>query len=337
MEKIKWGIAGTGYIARRFAQAMDFTKQTEKTAVCSRSLEQANEFASEYRFQAHYDSFGAMLAQSSLDVAYIATPNHVHFDYVVQALEAGVHVLCEKPMADNMQQLETMIAKAKEKGLFLMEGMWSRCFPATQKVRKWIAEGKIGQIRSVHAGFGLHPIKAEWQQWKTSREMSAGALRDLGVYTLSMAHMAMGELPLEIASSYQLKNGTDIHEELLLKYNGGKTAFLVSSYNMITDYRAYFIGDQGMISLGDLFYCPNKAELFLDQEYDMQKRDCVEYFCEEYPSTGFQYEIDHVNEALLSDKKESSLYSLQDSKTICSIIDGLRKEWGIVYDSDSSI
>ena len=103
MKQIRWGVVGTGYIAGNLAECMDFVPEAQKTAVTGTSMEKARAFAEKHGFEAGFDSLEDMLAQAKPDVVYIAVPNHLHFGLVMQALEAGVNVLCEKPMADDRQ------------------------------------------------------------------------------------------------------------------------------------------------------------------------------------------------------------------------------------------
>lgn len=333
METIKWGVVGTGYIAGNFAECMNYVPGAQKTAVTGTSIEKARGFADKHGFEAGFSDFGEMLETARPDVIYIAVPNHLHFRFVMAALEAGVGVLCEKPIADNTAQLEQMIAKARAQEVFLMEGMWTRFFPAVQKACDWIDAGAIGRVRSVRAAFGLKSAP-DWQMWKASAASSAGALRDVGVYSLAMAFLGFREMPESVASVYTLKNGADSHSELMLRYSGGRAAFLTGSFEIITDPRAIFYGDDGLIILGDKFWCPNRAELYAYDSEDILATTLTETFEDAYPSHGFQYEIAHVMECILHGRKESSLYPLEESLKSVRLTDSLRKEWGVRYPSD---
>jgi len=236
-------------------------------------------------------------------------------------------------MADNLWQLNDMISKAKEKDVFFMEGMWTRCFPAMIKVREWISDGKIGRVRSVHASLGIK-ANEDWQGWKAKAEYAGGAIKDLGVYTIAMAFAGFGgEYPEDIISSMVEKYGADYHSELFLKYIGGRTAYLINSFDMVTEHTAVFYGDEGSIICSRLSN-PGYAELFTYKGGDEFTRSSVEVFRDDYPSHGMQYEIQHVQDCLASGKKESDVFPLAESVSICKLIDGLRKDWGVVYSSD---
>jgi len=333
MNKMKWGVVGTGYIGNIFADCMAYVEGAEKAAVCASNIDKANGFADKHGFEKRYDDFDKMLAEAEFDIAYIAVPNMMHYEFAMKAIDAGKHVLCEKPMADNLWQLDDMIAKAKEKDVFLMEALWTRCFPAMRKVREWIRGGKIGQLLSVRAEFGIKANEG-WQGWKAKAEYAGGAIRDVGIYTLGMAFAGYeGEYPEDIVSSMTEKFGADYHSELFLKYSGGRTAYLTNSFNMVTGHMAVFFGDEGAISCGKVWN-PNYAELFTYQGGDEFTRNSVEIFRDDHPSHGMQYEIQHVQDRIAAGYKESDLFPLAESVAICKLTEGLRKEWGVRYSSD---
>ena len=143
MNETRWAIVGTGYIANEFAKGMQEAAAAELVAVVSRSEENGKTFAQRYGCNTVYTELAEMLQNARPDIVYIAIPNDCHFSYIMTVLEAGIPVLSEKPMVDNRRQLDAVLAKAREKDVFLMEGMWTRCFPAVRQARSWIAEGKI--------------------------------------------------------------------------------------------------------------------------------------------------------------------------------------------------
>ncbi|MDR1587467.1 MAG: Gfo/Idh/MocA family oxidoreductase [Treponema sp.] len=336
MKTIKWGILGTGYIANLFAEAMIAVDpaEHEKSAVCATSLEKAQLFCKQHGFNSPYSDFDAMLKDTKPNIVYIAVPNLLHYQFVMKALERGSHVLCEKPMADNAKQLREMLDKAKEKDLFLMEGMWTRCFPAVRKIREWLREGKIGKIKAVRADFGLKAVEG-WQGWKASAAHGGGAVRDVGIYTIAWAFLAYpGEVPRAINSVYRIKDGADFHSELLFRYSGDRTAFLTGSFDMVTDHTVSIYGDQGVITAGPKHWCPKRAEIFKYHPANEFQRKLTERYEDDYPFNGMQYEITHAGDCIRTGKKESELFTAEESLGITRIIDSLRREWGVRYPSD---
>ena len=305
----------------------------EPFAVCARDIQKAKSFAAKYGIKHSFDNFEKLL-DAGPEILYVAVPNLLHYEFVMKALERGIHVLCEKPMADNKPQLESMIAIAKAKNLFLMEGMWTRCFPAALKIREWLSSDAIGTVKAVRADFGLKAVEG-WQGWKASALHGGGALRDVGIYALAWAFFAFsGELPQKIDSAFRLKNGADYHSELFLRYSGGRTAFLTGSFDMVTNHELVIYGDRGLITAGPKLWCPRQAELYRYSASHEFEKEKAETFTDDYQGTGMQYEIDHVTKCVLSGKTESPLFPLSESLDICSVIDSLRKEWGVRYNSD---
>jgi len=239
-----------------------------------------------------------------------------------------------KPMADNEWQLQDMLKKAEEKGVFLMEGMWTRCFPATRKLCEWLEAGKIGNVKSVRADFGLKAVEG-WQGWKASASHAGGALRDVGIYCLAWAFLAFnGESPLKIHSVCRMKNNADYHDEMLLHFSQERTAYITASFDMVTNHSVSIYGENGVITVGPRLWCPQQAELFMFDPTDEFTRKKTESFEDNHLYSGMQYEISHVNECIRSGKRESPYFSLKETLAIARLIDSLRKEWGVRYPSD---
>ena len=213
---IRWAIMGTGYIANRFARGMTQVKDATLCAVVSRDEARGRAFAEKYGGAAVYTDLNLMLLEESPDVLYIGTPNDCHYAAIVAALNAGVNVLSEKPMVDNRRQWNEVTALASEKDLFLMEGMWTRCFPAVRRARQWIAEGRIGKPLTVRAFFEMHANPDDWQWWKAGIAHAGGALRDVGIYSLAMADMVFGRMPAHSFSAMESNGEVDQSFHMLL-------------------------------------------------------------------------------------------------------------------------
>lgn len=148
---IRWGILGTGKIARAFAEALAETPGAQLAAVASRSIAGADAFAAGFGQPRAFGSYQELADADGIDIVYIATPHPMHAANALMALGAGKAVLCEKPFTINRREAEQVVALAREKGLFLMEAMWTRFMPALAQVRSIIASGEIGQVRQVMA------------------------------------------------------------------------------------------------------------------------------------------------------------------------------------------
>ncbi len=327
MEQMRWVIVGTGYIANEFAKGMGEVKDARLSAVVSRNEDSGKAFARKYGCDRVYTDFTKMLAEEKPEVVYLAVPNDCHYRYIMEALERGIPVLCEKPIVDNGEQLEQILKKAKEKQTFLMEGMWTRCFPAVQRAQSWIKEGRIGRPLTVRSSFDIKPDPADWQPWKGGIRHAAGALRDVGIYALAMAHMVFPEKPQEIYSAMKSNGEVDESFRMLVDYGEGRTAVLGGAFNQIGTPETEITGDAGRIVIGPEFWHPFTATL-------MQNDGIVETFTAPYPATGFQFEIQEVQRCIREGRKESGRFTLEETRQIADIIENTRKNWGIFYEAD---
>ena len=155
MTKIRWGILGTGNIAKQFARGLAVLPDADLAAVGSRSQEGADGFGDEFDVPRRHSSYAALAGDPDVDAIYVATPHPLHCENSLLCLRAGKAVLCEKPFTVNAGEAEQVIALAREKGLFLMEAMWTRFLPAMAKVRQLLAEGAIGDVGMLAADFGF--------------------------------------------------------------------------------------------------------------------------------------------------------------------------------------
>ena len=192
MTTLRWGILGTGLIAGAFAADLVHTDSGEIAAVGSRRQARADAFGDRYGVPRRHASYEALVADPDVDVIYVATPHSFHHENALLALEAGKHVLVEKAFTMNAAQAVELVAVARERGLFLMEAMWTRFLPHVVEIRRLLAEGALGRVVTVMADHG------QWFAFDpTSRlfapELGGGALLDLGVYPVSFASMVLGE------------------------------------------------------------------------------------------------------------------------------------------------
>ena len=185
MKNIRFGIIGAGNIAKKFAAAAQMTDGAELCAVASKSADRAKDFAKQWNIPQAYDSYEALL-QSDIDAVYIATTNNNHYQSILLAASYKKHILCEKPLclhpADTIRAFDT----AKANNVFLMEAVWSRFLPSTQKVLSLIKEGSIGEIKFIKSAFSFSVAEKEDHRL-FSRELGGGALYDLGIYNIALS------------------------------------------------------------------------------------------------------------------------------------------------------
>ena len=191
MASTRWGIMGTGAIANDFAQALKTTPGAVLHAAASRSQASADAFAKKHGIARSFGSYEELAADGEVDIVYVATPHAFHRDNVLLCLGAGRHVLCEKPLAVSAAQVAECVAAARERNLFLMEGMWTRFFPVARAIRKAVAEGAIGKVVSVSASLGFK-LEPSFNPRLYEPALAGGALFDVGIYPALWISMILG-------------------------------------------------------------------------------------------------------------------------------------------------
>ena len=317
--KWRWGIIGTGRIARLFAKGLEQSHTGRLHAIGSRSEAAAASFGSDFSVSRCYGSYEDLVADPEVDVVYIATPNSLHRENAMLALEAGKPVLCEKPFTINAAEARSVIACARENDQFLMEAMWNRFFPAMVRLRELLGDGRIGEIRMIEADFGFRTDLNEEPVLFDSK-MGGGSLLDVGVYGVSLASHFLGP-PVEIASVASIgETGVDEQCAAVLRSEQGQLAVVKSSIVAETPQEATLIGTKGTIRIEGPFWCPQAMTLHRAEEEKVR----IEM---PYTGNGYQYEADEVGRCLRLEQKESELMSLEESVRVMETMDAIRAKW----------
>lgn len=320
----KWGILGTGAIARKLAEALSGTDGAECYAVASRTLSKAESFANEYGFAKTYGSYRELAEDPDVEVIYIATPMANHYEDSILCISNGKNVLCEKSIALNAQQFEAMLESVRKYDVFFMEAMWMKCRPTYRKVREWIDSGRIGEVRFIKADFLNHiPYNAESRLYKS--ECGGGAMLDLGVYPITIAADILGGMPDEIISSAVIgKDGVDLNNTTLLRY-GDAAASLDSGFQLQCRNNALISGTEGYITMGDWFHCSCEAYLYDNESVLLESAIILDEI------NGYEYEVREVHRCLENGEKESPLVPHYETLEVMRIMDECRKQWGMSY------
>ncbi|MCE5189385.1 MAG: Gfo/Idh/MocA family oxidoreductase [Eubacteriales bacterium] len=334
MKPVKWGIVGTGNIANQFAQGLQQVEHAQIAAVASRSLDSANAFAEKFSIPKRYGRYEDMAQDAELEIIYISTPHPQHFENVMLFLEAGYAVVCEKPLGVNAAQAEKMVAKAREKNVFLLEGMWTRFFPAFKQALEWVRSGRIGELKMIHADFG-YDGNSYRKQWRFQHDMAGGALLDVGIYPLALAFAMFGTNPIKVSGAAFIENGVDEYNSFTLEYDGGRIAVLSDGIGVKLDNRAFIGGSKGSVLLGEGWWHPSKAEFAPSGDSEVGISPDRDVFEQPYPSSGFQYEARAVQQYFLEGRKEAPEMPLDETLIIARTMDLLRKEWSLVYKEDN--
>ncbi|MEC8437432.1 MAG: Gfo/Idh/MocA family oxidoreductase, partial [Pseudomonadota bacterium] len=250
---IRWGILGTGLIAAEFAKAMHHVRDAELLSVGSRTRSSARDFANAHGIAHAHASYEALAEDPNVDVVYIATPHTLHFENTLLCLQAGKHVLCEKPFALNTAQVTDMVIAAREHKLFLMEAMWMRFIPLIRDLVRRLAENEIGEVKMLQADFGFRaPLDPSSRLFNL--DLGGGALLDIGIYPLAFATLLLGE-PEEITSvAHKTTTGVDEQSAYLLRHSQGQISVLASALRTQTSMSASVYGSHGHILLPKQFW-----------------------------------------------------------------------------------
>lgn len=323
MKKIRWGILGTGTIAWKFAQGLAVLPDAEIVAVGSRGWDTAVSFAQQFNIPHTHGSYEALAQDEEVDVVYIATPHVFHMENSLLCLEYGKAVLCEKPFAINKLQGETVFARARQKGLFIMDAMWTAFLPAMVMARKLVEDGVIGEVRLLTADFGY---RAEINPKSRTFDLAlgGGALLDVGIYPLALAQMLFGT-PLHISSQAHLgETGADEQTAMILGHEGGQLAVLHTAVRTETPHEAIIMGTEGRIKIHSPWWMP--ARLILTQPgSDEQIIDVP------FEGNGYHYEAAAVMECLRMGKMEHSLMPWTTTLALLETMDTIRAQIGLRY------
>jgi len=329
MKNIHWGIMGTGAIARKFAADLALVEDSSLVAIGSRTMTAATQFAINFQIEHIHGSYAGLALNPFVDVIYIATPHHLHYENTLLCLNSGKAVLCEKPFAINLTQAEAMVKLAKEKKLFLMEALWTKFLPHFIEMQRMIVDGLLGEIRVIKADFGFKP-QLPINNRLFDPELGGGSLMDIGIYNVFLALTLLGKPDQIDASMILSKSGVDEQCSVTFRYDNGAIAQLLSSLAADLPTEADICGTEGRIRLISKFYEPAGAIEYTN----ILGRKVIPVLLEK--GFGYQYEARHVADCLRKDLTESPVHSFADTLLLTETLDQIRTIAGIRYPADTS-
>ena len=252
---LRLGILGAANIARAFTAGVAPSKVVTVAAVASRDAGKAEAFARECGIPRSIGSYEALLADPEIDAIYNPLPNSLHAEWSIRALEAGKHVLCEKPLAMNVGEVRAMFAAAAKAGRHLVEAYPYRAQPQTLKLRELLAEGAIGKVRLIRSSFGV--AFSDPANIRLIPDVGGGSLLDAGSYSVSLALLAAGERPARAhAMAAWGETGVDLSVAATLVFPSGALAQISSSFATAFHRHALIAGDAGWIETTYLNHPP---------------------------------------------------------------------------------
>lgn len=326
---VRWGVVGPGRIAEKVADDFEHVPGAALTAVASRSLDRAEAFAQAYGVEKAYGSYAELLADDEVDVLYIATPHPQHHMIALAAIRAGKAVLVEKTFTATVAGAEEIAAAAREHQVFAMEAMWTRFQPAIVAALALIDDGAIGEVRQVEADLGVdRPYDPSDRLFDP--DQGGGAMLDLGVYVVSFAQYFLGTPDSVFVNGSLAPTGVDAEAGLLLGYEDGRSAALLTSLRHHTPGRARIQGTLGWIDVPPRFHHPTTIVLNRPgQEPETIERPPA--------GVGYSHELIEVTECVRAGKTESAVMPLADTLAVQRILNDACEQLGVVHSEDTEV
>src|SRR5437763_16043216 len=248
--QLRWGIMGTGGIARTFARGVATSETGTLLAVGSRTQEAAERFGTEFGVERRYGSYEALLADPAVQAVYISLPNHLHAEWTITCAQAGKHILCEKPLTTNFGEAMTVVEEVRRCDGFLMEAFMYRCHPQTARLKQLIDEGVIGEVRLIEAAFSFN-MGPRYENIRLSNPAAGGGIMDVGCYTTSMARLIAGAEPVDGTGVAHIGEISRVDERAVggLRFPRGIVASLVCGTQVHVDGDLRIWGSDGSIQV----------------------------------------------------------------------------------------
>lgn len=325
---IRWGIIGTGRMANLLARELRALcgHGAVLAAVASRDPTRAREFADRHDVARAYASVDELAAQTDIDAVYIASPPSAHAQHVRTCIAARKAVLCEKPFTINAREAGELIQRARDRGSFLMEAMWTRFLPSVISLRQSLQDREIGELQLIVAGGGFIPAP-DPDYYLFNPTLGGGALLDAGVYLVSMSSMVLGTPLRTFASADIGVHGVDEHDVLVLDHVDGARALLYVSLRTSRMPDLEIMGSRGRIRLhGPVFKPPG---------YTITRGDAFpEHRVPPVDGSGYGYQVLEVMNCLRKGHLESEVMPLDETLTIMRTLDNARSQFGMRYAAD---
>ena len=322
---LRVGVAGTGRIAQALVSGAAFAPEVRIVAVSSRHQAAATEFAQRYGIGRAHQGADRLADDDDVDLVYVASLNHLHHRDVCRFLDAGKHVLCEKPFALDAAKAAEMIAAAERNDRFLMDALWSRFLPSWQRVRSLVDGGAIGAPRSLSAELGFASTDPPHGRLR-DRAQGGGSLLDSGIYPHAFASWFLGEPERVHAVADIGPTGVDDETSCTLTYASGAHAQIRSSFRDALASAAFVAGPDGAIELSPRMHRSTRVVL-----RRLGRDDVVETL--PYEGNGLHLQLTHVARCIAEGRRDSPVMPVAETLGILRTLDAIRAQIGLRYDT----
>ena len=316
--KLRWGILGAARINERMLPAIVEATNAKLVAIASRRPGAAAQTLAQYApHQQHvqtYDNLDALLDDAGVEAVYLPLANHEHAEWTLRAIERGKHVLCEKPMALTVADIEAIAVAARQYKVTVMEGFMYRFHPQHARVLELIRSGVIGEVRSVRASYSFMMRPARIYRLAESVERGGGAMWDIGCYAIHSVRMFFDQNPVAVtAMSRYVESGADISTSGVIDFGEGKLAHFDFSFERARRCEYEVIGTKGGIKCHTVWQLPGDVPVI--SWWTEDGRQCEERLLAD---NHFRLEIEHFSDCVLNGNAPA--LSLEDAKSNCQII-----------------
>jgi len=338
--KLNWALLSTARINERLIPAIRESKNSQLMAVASRNLINSKKYAKKHNIQKAYGSYEDLLKDTEIDVIYISLPNHLHCEWTIKAAKAKKHVLCEKPLAPSLNEIDKMIAISKKNKVMIQEATMMRFHPQTNYVRQAINKNKIGKIHYISAIFAISNLNYKDIRYVYSIPKGGGSLYDLGSYCISFARGVLGLEPKKVFGDIDIIKGTGKVDQVFsafLKFQDNIAMHFQCSMRSFPHESVTIVGEKGTIIL-DLPYCNLPGEtgiVHLINESNYKKTDTTtfgdtirkNFSSISFDEKAYNFQVESVNSTILKGTKPT--ITLEDSKnnikTILALLKSAKK------------
>lgn len=323
---LRWAVMGPGWIAERFVESLRAHTHQVVAAVGSRSLERAQHFADRYDIATATGSYAELVALKDVDVVYVATPHPAHLEHALLSMDAGKHVLIEKPIAVNADQARQVAAKAEQTGLFCAEALWTLFLPKWDVLRQVVESGSIGELRSVHTIYGEH-FTDDHRIFDAS--LAGGPLLDLGTYPLAYVTSLLGPATSVAAAGVPDPRGVNGQLGATIVHERGAMSVIATTVHGWPRNEITIVGSEGVATVGELHNSPgpvtvSSADRSVTLIYDEPRGDQV---------TGLHFQAAEVARRIAARERESPIRPLSASITSLELSDEIRRQVGISFEA----
>jgi len=319
-----WGILAPGNIARKFATELQQLPNARVSAVGSRNLARAKEFAAEFGADRYYDNYYDLVTDPQVDIIYVASPHALHAEHVLLCLNHQKPVLCEKALSLNSAEVNEMMSCARENNVFFMEAFFVPHQPAYQEAKRMLYSGEMGKVKYIQSWFGFNKAPYDPSLRLLNPELGGGALLDIGIYPVFDTLYFLGEPENVAARAEMAETGVDQSISIRLDYPDGVTASLFASFVAASGVGTEVLCEKGTLRLGR----SNAVDQWLEIVRPGTK---VKRLSWDPIECGLKREAADAMKCLDKNKLQSSVMPHSQSLSLMKILDQIRHKAGIVY------